>query len=104
MKGDQEEEKGEGLGGLKMGLTSMYSDWQVGDDLKIVRTVGSGVYATVAEAAHEQTGRVLAVKRFENLFYSELKQTRFLRELMILRQLKHPCINKMVGFAHPPDL
>ena len=85
MKESQEEEKGEGLGLLKMGLTSMFSDWQVGDELKIVRTLGSGVYATVAEAEHEPTGRVLAVKRFENLFYSEMKQTRFLRELLILR-------------------
>lgn len=43
------------------------------------------------------------MKRFEEIFSKELRAKRLLRELNILKSVKHPCLNKLKSVIPPLD-
>jgi len=43
------------------------------------------------------------VKRYENILSDDLKSLRFLRELKLLRQIKHPCLCLPVKIFPPSE-
>lgn len=43
------------------------------------------------------------MKRFEEVFSRELRAKRLLRELSILKNVKHPCLNKLKCVIPPAD-
>ena len=61
-----------------------------------------GAYGKVLEVIHNPTGTKYAVKRFEEVFSRELRGKRLLRELSILKNVKHSCLNKL-KFVIPPE-
>ena len=46
---------------------------------------------------------VSAVKRFEEVFTRELRGTRLLRELYMLKEVTHPCLNKLKAIIKPDN-
>jgi serine/threonine protein kinase len=47
--------------------------------------------------------QIYAVKRFEEIFSRELRARRLLREITILKSVKHPCLNKLRSVIPPED-
>lgn len=60
-----------------------------------LKKLGAGAYGKVMEVKHVPTGKKYAVKRFEEVFSRELRGKRLLRELSILKTVKHNCLNKL---------
>ena len=66
--------------------------------------MGQGAYGKVMECRHLKTNTSFAVKRCENVFKEELRSVRLLRELTILKNCDHACLNKLVTVFRPRDL
>lgn len=52
--------------------------------------IGSGSYGFVVQAKDKTTGKKVAIKRFTDVFEDEIDAKRILREICLLRKLKHP--------------
>lgn len=72
-------------------------------EFRLVKKLGTGAYGKVMEVEYLPTGKHYAVKRFEEVFSRELRAKRLLRELSILKAVKHSCLNKLVGVIPPED-
>lgn len=55
------------------------------------------------EVLHLPTRKKYAVKRFEEVFSRELRAKRLLRELNILKSVKHNCLNKLKCVIPPEN-
>lgn len=54
------------------------------------------------DVIYKKSGEHYAIKRFEEIFTKE-RSNRLLRELSILANVKHPCLNKLVSIIPPED-
>ena len=73
-------------------------------DFKVVKKLGSGSYSTVFEAIHVQTGQHVAIKREEHIFSDLSDCKRVLREVRILKNLKHTNIVRLLDVRGPKGL
>lgn len=55
------------------------------------------------ECLHIPSKKYYAVKRFEDVFSKELRASRLLREVTILKTVKHPCLNQLKTVIPPED-
>eukprot|EP00826_Nyctotherus_ovalis_P043693 TRINITY_DN4633_c0_g1_i21.p1 TRINITY_DN4633_c0_g1~~TRINITY_DN4633_c0_g1_i21.p1 ORF type:complete len:376 (-),score=102.83 TRINITY_DN4633_c0_g1_i21:20-1147(-) len=67
-------------------------DPDLGEDYQLLEKIGRGSYSTVWRALHVPSGAEVAIKRQGNLFDDLIDCKRVLRELKLLRLLKHPNI------------
>lgn len=65
---------------------NMVSEYQVDKE------VGNGVSSTVFSAININTGEKVAIKKIKNFLENKHESLRILREILLLRQLKHPNI------------
>jgi mitogen-activated protein kinase 1/3 len=79
-------------------------DWDVGPDYQVIRQIGSGSYGSVCEAKHIPTGERVAIKHITRIFDDLVDCKRLLREVYILRYLRHPNIVKIREILRPRDL
>jgi mitogen-activated protein kinase 1/3 len=49
------------------------------------------------------TGKRVAIKKVDNVFDDETDCKRILREITILRMLRHPCIVELIEICLPSD-
>ncbi|CAK58501.1 unnamed protein product (macronuclear) [Paramecium tetraurelia] len=84
-------------------LPKNFSDWQVGDDYEIIRQIGSGSYGQVVEAMQKSINRKVAIKRLTAIFDDEIDCKRILREICILRELKHQNLIQIIEILEPQD-
>lgn len=79
--------------------------WDVGTEYEVIRQVGIGSYGAVCEAIHKPTGRQVAIKKALNLFDDKIDCKRILREVQLLRLLKHSGSNvvKLYEILDPVD-
>ena len=66
--------------------------WEVPPRYTLKKVLGAGAYGCVCQAEDEgdgSEGKLVAVKRFEDVFISKTDALRILREISILRRLKH---------------
>lgn len=92
-----------GGGFLKMGFDDLNSDFKLPDTFKKMKKLGAGAYGKVMQVIHIPTQSTYAIKRFEEVFTRELRAKRLLRELAILKSVKHPCLNKLKWIVQPED-
>ena len=85
-----------------MGL-NQFSNWEVGDDYTCERILGTGSYGKVALATKKSTGKKVAIKRMENIFEDETDCKRILREVTLMRKLKHPFVVELIEILYPSD-
>lgn len=78
----------------------------IDQDIKIHEEIGEGAYATVYKATLLATGEQVAVKRLrmQSMDYSENADIKaafneFRREIMVMSELRHPNIVKLIGFS-----
>ena len=88
--------------GLKLS-ENKFHDWEVGTKYKIEKIIGQGSYGSVARATMLSTGQKVAIKKMDDIFDDEIDCKRILREVTLLRKLKHPCIVNLIELIMPAD-
>lgn len=88
----------------KIDFKSKFADWEIGDDYEIVKIVGKGSYGDVAEAIHKPTKRKVAIKRIYRVFEDLVDCKRIVREIAILRRMKHPNVVGLFDIVEPRDI
>ncbi|KAH9082093.1 CMGC/MAPK protein kinase [Lactarius deliciosus] len=80
--------------------------FEVGDDYKLLHSLGEGAYGTVVAALHKPSGRQVAIKKvlpFEHTLFC----LRTLRELKLLRFFSETCVNEnivsILSIIKPPS-
>lgn len=73
-----------------------FSSLESWTDYKLLECVGTGAYSTVWEAKHLPTNSTVAIKIEEAEFADIVTCKRILREIKLLRKLKHPNIVKLI--------
>ncbi|KAL3698257.1 hypothetical protein R1sor_012333 [Riccia sorocarpa] len=66
--------------------------WVVGTRYKLHEHVGAGSYGDVCRASDLETHQIVALKRIPDVFYCHMLAKRVLREVCIMRRLRHPYI------------
>ncbi len=79
-----------------LGLGEPIGDSDLGDDYQVQEKIGKGAYSTVWRALHKPTGSLVAVKKEVNIFDDLVNCKRVLREIKLLRMLKHANIVKLL--------
>lgn len=69
---------------------------------EIQEVVGKGSYGVVASAVDTYSGERVAIKKMNNIFEHVSDATRILREIKLLRLLKHPDIVEIKHIMLPP--
>jgi mitogen-activated protein kinase 1/3 len=54
-------------------------------------------------ATQKSTGKKVAIKKMENIFEDEIDCKRILREITLLRKLKHPFVVELIEILEPKD-
>lgn len=89
---------------MKVGFDELNQDFILPETYSKIKKLGSGAYGKVMQVRHIPTQQTFAAKRFEEVFTRELRARRLLRELTILKSVKHPCLNKLKWVIEPKDL
>ncbi len=70
---------------------------------QLEEVIGKGSYGVVCAAIDRQTGKRVAIKKVKNAFDHASDATRILREVTLLRHLKHPDIVEVLNILLPPN-
>jgi mitogen-activated protein kinase 1/3 len=91
--------------GFELGLKKkdVFKDWDVGSNYKCEKLLGQGSYGQVCQAIQLSTGKKVAIKRMANIFDDEIDCKRILREIVLLRKLRHPCVVELIEVCMPSD-
>lgn len=80
--------------------------FELGNDYKVLHSLGEGAYGTVVAALHKPSGRSVAIKKvlpFEHTLFC----LRTLRELKLLRFFSETCVNEnivsILSIIKPPS-
>lgn len=92
--------RGKGRGTLGM---NQFENWEIGDEYKCDRLLGTGSYGKVALATQKSTGKKVAIKRMEKIFEDETDCKRILREVTLMRKLKHPFVVELIEILYPSN-
>ena len=87
----------------KFSIKKMFSDWDVGADYQCIKVLGAGSYGQVASAIHVPTGKKVAIKKMEGVFEDEVDCKRILREIKLLRRLRHSSVVGLLDIIEPSD-
>ena len=83
---------------------NQFKDWEVGSDYEIIKLLGSGSYGQVVSAIHKPTQTKVAIKKMDGVFEDEVDCKRILREVTILRRLRHQYVVELFDLIKPKDL
>jgi len=71
------------------------------DRYKVKKIIGKGSYGYVAKATRKSDNSYVAIKKIINLFQSLPETRRILREIVLLKNCKHPNIVRMIEVLVP---
>ena len=86
---------------LSLGFQSLNIDFDLPPVFKKIKKLGKGAYGKVMHIVHVPTNREYACKRFEWVCVDDQRARRLIRELNILKELDHPCLNKIKCILPP---
>jgi mitogen-activated protein kinase 1/3 len=81
--------------------TEVFADWDVGERYEMVRLLGTGSYGQVVEAFDLQQQKKVAIKHIPSIFSDSEDTKRILREMYILRHLRHPHVIQLLDVIKP---
>ncbi|KAG2599628.1 hypothetical protein PVAP13_5KG421400 [Panicum virgatum] len=87
-------------GSPEMDFFSEYGD---ANRYKIQEVIGKGSYGVVCSAIDQHTGDKVAIKKIHNIFEHLSDAARILREIKLLRLLRHPDIVEIKHIMLPPS-
>jgi len=77
--------------------------FEVDTKYSLIRPVGSGAYGVVISALDTSNGKKVAIKKIPRVFDDVVDAKRILREIRLLRQLKHENIINIVDILQPTN-
>ena len=80
-----------------------FSDYADASRYKIQEVIGKGSYGVVSSAIDTRTGDKVAIKKIHNIFEHISDAVRILREIKLLRLLRHPDIVEIKHIMLPPS-
>lgn len=86
---------------MEMEFFSEYGD---ANRYKIQEVIGKGSYGTVCSAVDTHTGEKVAIKKVHGIFEHISDAARILREIKLLRLLRHPDIVEIKHIMLPPSI
>jgi mitogen-activated protein kinase 1/3 len=102
---EEKKEQPVGIGGFfRLAFDELNQDFKVPPEFKKIKKLGKGAYGKVMQVMHVPTKKNYACKRFEQVFSNDLRAKRLLREIHILKSVKHPCVNKLKCVFKPDDI
>ena len=87
-----------------LGIGGQFADWEVGSDYECIKLLGQGSYGAVASALHKPTNKKVAIKKMDGVFEDEVDCKRILREVTLLRRLKHPYVVELFDVIEPKNI
>jgi serine/threonine protein kinase len=69
----------------------------------VIKAIGMGAYGMVCSALDLETKQYVAIKKVPKLFDDLVDGKRVLREMRLMRMLRHPNIVKLHGFLMPRE-
>ncbi|KAH9746401.1 mitogen-activated protein kinase 9 [Citrus sinensis] len=79
-----------------------FTEYGEASQYEIQEIIGIGSYGVVASAIDTHTGEKVAIKKMKEVFEHVSDATRILREIKLLRMLKHPDIVEIKHIMLPP--
>ncbi|KAK6127656.1 hypothetical protein DH2020_038606 [Rehmannia glutinosa] len=93
-----------GLNLIKSNLeTEFFTEYGEGSRYQVQEVVGKGSYGVVGSAIDTHTGERVAIKKINDVFEHVSDATRILREIKLLRLLRHPDIVEIKHIMLPPS-
>lgn len=83
--------------------TEFFTEYGEGSQYQIQEVVGKGSYGIVGSAIDNHTGERVAIKKINDVFEHVSDATRILREIKLLRLLRHPDIVEIKHIMLPPS-
>ncbi|KAF0902961.1 hypothetical protein E2562_022600 [Oryza meyeriana var. granulata] len=80
-----------------------FSEYGDANRYKIQEVIGKGSYGVVCSAIDQHTGDKVAIKKIHNIFEHLSDAARILREIKLLRLLRHPDIVEIKHIMLPPS-
>ncbi|KAI3979899.1 hypothetical protein MKX01_042553 [Papaver californicum] len=85
------------------GDVDFFTEYGEGNRYKVEEVIGKGSYGVVASASDTHTGEKVAIKKINDIFEHVSDATRILREIKLLRILRHPDIVEIKHILLPPS-
>jgi serine/threonine protein kinase len=85
------------------GEPEFFSEYGDASRYEVTEVVGKGSYGVVAAAVDTHTGGRVAIKKINDVFEHISDATRILREIKLLRLLRHPDIVEIKHIMLPPS-
>ena len=89
---------------LKLHKVLSADELEIGSEYEIVKEIGKGSYGVVYQAIHKPTNTKVAIKKMYNVFDDKIDCKRILREIALLKELKHSNIVKLIDILEPKDI
>ncbi|RRT56798.1 hypothetical protein B296_00042367 [Ensete ventricosum] len=83
--------------------TEFFTEYGEASQYQIQEVIGKGSYGVVAAAVDTHTGERVAIKKINDVFEHVSDATRILREIKLLRLLRHPDIVEIKHIMLPPS-
>ncbi|XP_022725669.1 mitogen-activated protein kinase 9-like isoform X2 [Durio zibethinus] len=83
--------------------TEFFTEYGEASRYQIQEVIGKGSYGVVASAIDTHTGEKVAIKKINDVFEHVSDATRILREIKLLRLLRHPDIVEIKHIMLPPS-
>ncbi|GER29136.1 mitogen-activated protein kinase [Striga asiatica] len=83
--------------------TEFFTEYGEANRYKILEIIGKGSYGVVCAALDTQTGQKVAIKKITDIFEHISDAIRILREIKLLRLLRHPDIVEIKRIMMPPS-
>ena len=80
-----------------------FTEYGEASQYQIQEVIGKGSYGVVAAAVDTRTGERVAIKKINDVFEHVSDATRILREIKLLRLLRHPDIVEIKHIMLPPS-
>ncbi|BDA42491.1 Mitogen-activated protein kinase 15 [Coccomyxa sp. Obi] len=87
----------------KMDTKEFFTEYGEANRYAIKEVIGKGSYGVVCSAVDIKTGEKVAIKKIHNVFDHVSDATRILREIKLLRLLRHPDIVEIKHIMLPPS-
>ena len=81
--------------------TDKFEEWDIKHKYQIDSIVGKGSYGQVCKATCLKSGVRVAIKKIDKVFDDTIDCKRILREITLLRKLKHPCVVNLIEVLQP---
>ncbi|XP_062217446.1 mitogen-activated protein kinase 8 isoform X2 [Phragmites australis] len=98
MQAEQQQQRRKGSSEMEF-----FSEYGDANRYKIQEVIGKGSYGVVCSAIDQHTGDKVAIKKIHNIFEHLSDAARILREIKLLRLLRHPDIVEIKHIMLPPS-